>query len=75
MDRHDHLATHIRAARSGQTARLMARAARAEWPGGVADRVQPGALDWVRRWRPRHPLGGGSVPRCGCATGRCLVCN
>lgn len=43
------------------------------WPGGGSDRSEPGALDWLRRWRP-----GGPAPllvACGCANGRCLLCN
>jgi len=43
------------------------------WPGGSADRSEPGALAWLQRWRP-----GGPTPlpaACGCASGRCLVCN
>jgi hypothetical protein len=43
------------------------------WPGGSADRSEPGALGWLRRWRPTGPTPMPSV--CGCARGRCLVCN
>jgi hypothetical protein len=42
------------------------------WPGG-GDRSEPGALGWLARWRPSGPAPLG--PRCGCADGRCLVCN
>lgn len=43
------------------------------WPGGSADRMEPDALEWVRR--------GGAIgaapaaPACSCDTGRCAVCN
>jgi hypothetical protein len=75
MDRPDDIEMHIRAARSVQSARMIARVYGAVWPGGPADRSQPAALEWVRRWRPRHPVGHGSIPACGCPSGRCLVCN
>jgi hypothetical protein len=43
------------------------------WPGGLADRTEPSALEWVRRWGPSRltaePL------TCSCAHGRCAVCN
>jgi hypothetical protein len=37
------------------------------------DRTEPAALPWVRRWAPVR-LGAG-LPVCGCAAGRCAVCN
>jgi hypothetical protein len=43
------------------------------WPGGAGDRMEPVAVDWVRRWRPASiaiPL-----PVCTCVTGRCRICN
>jgi hypothetical protein len=43
------------------------------WPGGSSDRSEPGALAWVRRWRPGGPAP--LAPLCGCAKGRCLLCN
>ena len=43
------------------------------WPGGSTDRTEPGAVDWLRRWRPDGPAPLPLV--CGCATGRCLLCN
>jgi hypothetical protein len=43
------------------------------WPGGAADRVHRSALDWVRRWGPNRVTG--LMPVCGCADGRCGVCN
>ena len=43
------------------------------WPGGVGDRSEPSALEWVRRWGPSRlmtePLS------CSCVQGRCAVCN
>lgn len=43
------------------------------WPGGVDDRSEPGALGWMRNWRPAGPA---PLPElCGCAAGRCLLCN
>ena len=43
------------------------------WPGGVGDRTEPAALEWVRRWGPSRltaePLA------CSCVQGRCAVCN
>jgi hypothetical protein len=43
------------------------------WPGGVGDRSDATALDWVRRWGPSRltaePLS------CSCVHGRCAVCN
>jgi len=43
------------------------------WPGGHGDRSERGALEWVKRWRP----GSGHLEPlvCGCARGRCAVCN
>jgi hypothetical protein len=52
--------------------RLVARMLRRWWPGGD-DRTEPGAREWVRRWRPSR--GGPAVPACTCAGGDCLVCN
>jgi hypothetical protein len=45
----------------------------AYWPGGLADRTEPAALPWVRRWRPGRACV--SVPACACAAGRCPICN
>jgi hypothetical protein len=57
-----------------QTSFIMAALVRGVWPGGVADRREPGALEWVRRWGPNGPapewLGD-----CSCVHGSCLVCN
>jgi hypothetical protein len=43
------------------------------WPSDSGDRIEPGALDWVRRWGPRRI--GLIPPSCSCAQGRCRVCN
>jgi hypothetical protein len=43
------------------------------WPGGCADRSEPAALKWLRRWRPTSSAV--SPPACSCATGRCRICN
>jgi hypothetical protein len=43
------------------------------WPGGTADRSDPGALERVRRWGPRR--GVQIWLACSCKFGRCQVCN
>jgi hypothetical protein len=43
------------------------------WPGGVGDRTELTALEWVSRWRPARAAL--AAPECGCARGRCPVCN
>jgi len=43
------------------------------WPGGSADHREPGALAWVKLWRPHGPAPASAS--CGCASGRCLLCN
>ena len=58
---------------ASQTDFIMAALVRGAWPGGIGDRVEPGALDWVRRWGP-----DGTTPQyldCSCVHGRCAVCN
>jgi hypothetical protein len=56
-----------------ETDRLVTRIVRACWPGGAGDRLEPAAVEWVRRWRPRGSAA--SAPACACAAGRCLLCN
>ena len=56
-----------------QAAALEASLERRCWPGGTADHVEPGALPWVRRWGPTRMAP--ALPECGCAEGRCRVCN
>ena len=53
--------------------RLAAGVTRECWPGGPADRSDPAALEWLRRWRPARSLSG--LPACSCGAGRCAVCN
>jgi hypothetical protein len=43
------------------------------WPGGMGDRTESVAREWVRRWGPRR--AGPMPPACRCATGHCGVCN
>jgi len=64
--------TALDARTDAETQGLIARVLRGCWPGG-ADRAQPGALGWVRLWRPERI--GAAVPACTCAHGRCPVCN
>ena len=63
----------VRSRSDVQTAALGASLQRRCWPGGTADRTEPAALPWVRRWGPAQvtpqPL------ECSCAVGRCPLCN
>jgi hypothetical protein len=62
----------IRPLTAAETRRFTAELNDRCWPGG-SDRTVPAALDWLRRWGP-----GGARPlplACGCAHGRCDVCN
>jgi hypothetical protein len=43
------------------------------WPGGTADRSDPSALDWVRRWGPKRLIA--MAPDCSCPQGHCPLCN
>ena len=65
--------TALDARTADETRELTARVRRGCWPGGDEDRSQPGALGWVRLWRPERL--GTRVPACSCAAGRCAVCN
>jgi hypothetical protein len=56
-----------------QARRLIADIEGAYWPGGARDRVDPVALDWLRRWRPA--TASAAIPRCSCAHGQCSICN
>jgi hypothetical protein len=56
---------------------MAARMLRTCWPGGPNDRTEPAARGWLSRW---HPVAAAAavavaVPECGCASGRCTVCN
>ena len=42
------------------------------WPGGE-DRLQPAALEWVRRWGPHRVTAPAAT--CACASRRCAWCN
>lgn len=70
------IAAHIESVSSRaepDTDRLISTMLRACWPGGIGDRTEAVALEWVSRW---GPLGAGAAPLvCGCAEGRCRVCN
>jgi hypothetical protein len=74
MDRED-LRDHIESATGedslpgGFTASVLM----ACWPGGMQDRSERAALQWVRRWHPARAAM--PVPACSCVTGRCAVCN
>jgi hypothetical protein len=72
----DFIKDHInRLAQGDQRAgrELVARVSRECWPGGPADRCEPAALAWLRRWRPVRALA--QIPVCSCSAGRCAVCN
>ena len=72
----DDIREHIEAAaRSGdrETRGVIARLSGACWPGGIEDRLERGALAWVRHWRPAKTTG--VLPVCSCGAGRCAVCN
>lgn len=56
-----------------QARRLIADIAGAYWPGGAGDRVDPVALDWLRRWRPA--TASAAIPTCSCPRGHCTICN
>jgi hypothetical protein len=59
---------------TAQTSFVMRTLLGAGWPGGHADRRDPAAVEWVRRWGPsaaHEPF----TDDCSCAQGRCAVCN
>jgi hypothetical protein len=57
-----------------QTNFIMAALVRGAWPGGIADRLEPAAREWVRRWGPDGSAPG-YLRDCACAHGNCGVCN
>jgi len=70
------IAAHIESVSSRaqpDTVRLLAAMLCFCWPGGIGDRSEPAALEWVRRWGPRR--AGPVLPVCSCAVGRCRLCN
>jgi hypothetical protein len=56
-----------------ETALLISTIMQGCWPGGTADRSDPCALEWVRRWAPRRIAP--PVSACSCLLGRCSICN
>jgi hypothetical protein len=75
MDREE-LRQHIDSAGpgAGQEARRLATLiVGACWPGGLEDRTERVALEWLRRWRPQQMAA--KLPACSCSTGHCVVCN
>jgi hypothetical protein len=52
--------------------RIAATMLRHCWPGGE-DRTEPGAREWLRRWRPSR--GAVVADACTCRQGACPVCN
>ena len=63
----------VRSRSEVQTAALGASLQRRCWPGGTADRTEPAALPWVRRWGPAQVRP--QPEECSCALGRCGICN
>ena len=57
-----------------QTSFIMAALVRSAWPGGIGDRLEPAALEWVRRWGP-STIAPEYFEDCSCLEGRCAVCN
>jgi hypothetical protein len=39
---------------AGRAKRYLGELVDRQWPGGTADRVQPAALEWLRRWQPQR---------------------
>jgi hypothetical protein len=75
--RRDEVTAHIEAVAQRdvhETDRLVSTLLGRIWPAGPADRLNPTAAEWVRRWRPTR--GGGALPPvCNCRGGACAVCN
>jgi hypothetical protein len=71
----DSLAVHIRAAGRPLTEsdRFAQGLVDYSWPSGTHDRNEPIARGWLRMWGPNKLIV--DVPRCGCAEGRCAICN
>jgi hypothetical protein len=70
------IAEHIEAVSSraeSDTDRLVSTMFRSCWPGGMGDRTEAVAREWVRRWGPRR--AGLIPPACRCDVGHCGVCN
>ena len=70
------IAAHVEsvsARRPQETDRLTADLLDRSWPGGHDDRLDPVAVEWVRRWTPAT-ISAARI-ECSCAAGRCAVCN
>jgi hypothetical protein len=69
------LESHVRAAARPEleSVLLADRLLRHCWPGGQADHSEPVARGWLRMWGPVKVIA--TVPTCGCASGRCTICN
>jgi hypothetical protein len=70
------IAAHIESVSSraeSDTDRLVSAMFRGCWPGGIGDRTEAVAREWVRRWGPRRAAPVPSA--CRCAVGHCGVCN
>jgi hypothetical protein len=76
MDDNRHLRRLIAdiATRTDAQTRELARALASRcWPVRTADRAEPTAAQWLRRWTPKPiPL---TRPVCSCGQGHCPVCN
>ena len=59
---------------ANQTDWIVRTLMRDAWPGGHADRRDPMAAEWVRRWGPAQ-MKRAHLDDCSCAHGRCAVCN
>jgi hypothetical protein len=57
-----------------QDAFIVGALVRKAWPGGVGDRVEPVALEWIKRWGPAR-MAPEYLEDCSCLEGRCAVCN
>jgi hypothetical protein len=70
------IAAHIESVSSraeSDTDRLVSAMFSGCWPGGMGDRTEVVAREWVRRWGPRR--AGPISSACRCAVGHCGVCN
>lgn len=73
MDAHDRLLRALIASAVEAQPDLAADLCERCWPGHGAERSQPLAAQWLRRWGPAR---GYAVTRaCSCAAGRCATCN
>ncbi|HEX4733183.1 MAG TPA: hypothetical protein VH247_02120 [Thermoleophilaceae bacterium] len=71
----EHIATVARRAPS-EYALLADALQTVTWPDGGIDRRDADARSWLHRYMERGDRGPQPIPRaCGCALGRCLVCN